>query len=271
LAPVSLVIMESSGHVFGIRAFDSAIRIECESQELRDTLNRFLLPPLPRCDIPFDAADIKIQVLSSSGGFDVFVDHGRISSAETQSDAALATVKALDDAIVRRLRTLRAVHAGAVVFRGRALLIPGSTHAGKSSLVAELLLRGASHLSDEYALVDQAGRVHAYPRPLLLRNGSPKQTLVLPSELSSGFTMESVPVGWILAVDYDPSGNWNIDEISQGEAVMLLLSNTPHEMAQSPEMVELFMRSVAGAECYQGTRGDVEEAADRVLDLVSDK
>lgn len=271
LAPVSLVVMESSGHVFGIRAFDSAIRIECESEELRNTLNRFLLPPLPRCDIPSDEAEIKIQVLSNPDGFDVFVDGGKISSAQTQSDAALATVKALDDAVVRRLRTVRAVHAGAVVLKGRALLIPGSTHAGKSSLVAELLRCGASHLSDEYALVDQIGRVHAYPRPLLLRNGTPKQTLVLPSDLNSSFTMESVPVGWIVAVDYDPGGSWNIHEMSQGEAVMLLLRNTPHEMAQSPEMVELFMRSVAGAECYQGTRGDVVEAADRVFDLVSDK
>lgn len=263
--------MNLGSYVFAIRAFDSVIRVESESEELQETLNRFLVPPLPRCDVPSGEADIHIQVLGASGGFDILFDHQKVLSAETIPDAALATVKALDDVLVRKLKTLRAVHAGAVVLKGRAILIPGSTHAGKSSLVAELLRRGATHLSDEYALVDQTGRVHTYPRPLLLRNGSPKQSLVLPGDLNSSFAMEPVPVGWILAVDYDPGESWNIHQISQGEAVMLLLRNTPHEMGHSPEMIDLFMRSVAGAECYQGIRGDVIDAASRILELVSDR
>ena len=261
----------SSSYVFGIFAFDLHIRVECESEDMRNTLDRFLLPPLPRYDVHADAAHIQIQVANKPIGFDILVDGEKVSSAATLSDAALATVKALDDALVRKLETLRAVHAGAVVLNRKALLIPGSTHAGKSSLVAELLRRGAAHLSDEYALIDELGRVHSYPRPLLLRNGSPKQTLVLPGDLNANFMMESVPVGWILAVDYDPEAAWNICEISQGEAIMLLLRNTPHEMGQSPEMIDLFMRAVSDAGCYAGTRGDVVEAAGLVLDLVSGK
>ena len=47
--------------------------------------------------------------------------------------------------MIERLTTLRALHAGAVVWNQRALLLPGATHAGKSSLVAELLRRGATY------------------------------------------------------------------------------------------------------------------------------
>ena len=83
--------------------------------------------------------------------------------------------------------------------------------------------------------------------------------------------MEPVRVAWILAVDYDPEATWNIQEISQGEAVMLLLRNTPHEMGQSPEMLELFTRAVTDAICYSGTRGDVVQAAHQIFDLISDK
>jgi len=268
----SLVIMSSSSrYVFGICAFDLNIRLECDNEEMRDILDRFMLPPFPRCAFPADAAQIKIYVADKPAGFDILVDQARVSSAETISDAALAAVKALDDALVRKLSSLRAVHAGAVVLNGRALLIPGSTHAGKSSLVAELLRRGAAHLSDEYALIDEFGHVHAYPRPLLLRNGSPKQTLVLPADLNASFMKESVPVGWILAVDYDPEAAWDIRKISLGEAVMLLLRNTPHEMSKSPEMIEFFTRAVSDAACYAGTRGDVADAASRLLDLVSGK
>lgn len=269
-ASFSLVTMNASrSYSFGIRAFGSVIRVDSDSREMRDILDRFLLPPLPRCEP--DATNIKISVVDTSDGFDVLVDDRQISAATTIDDAALGAVKALDDALVRKLRGLRAVHAGAVVFDGRALVIPGLSHAGKSSLVAELLRRGAAHLSDEYALVDEQGRVHAYPRPLLLRNGRPKQTLVLPEELNASYATGPFQVGWVLAVDYDPEATWNVRQISQGEAVMLLLRNTPHEMGQSPEMIDLFTRSAAGARCYLGTRGDVIEAADRVLQLVSDK
>jgi hypothetical protein len=259
----------SCRYVSGIRTVDSAVRVEFETAEIRDAIDRFLLPTLPRFEVAADAADVRVKILKNRMGFHVVVDEREVASAETVEDAALATVKALDDVLVQKLRTLRAVHAGAVVLNGRALLIPGSSHAGKSSLVAELLRRGATHLSDEYALVDEEGRVHAHPRPLLLRNGSPKQTLVLASDLHARCEMEPVKAGWILAVDYNAEGAWNIKRISQGEAVMLLLRNTPHEMEQSPEMIERFTRCAAFAECYAGTRGDVVEAADRILELTA--
>jgi hypothetical protein len=262
---------ESCRYFFGVRAFDCGIWVGSDSEEVRDLLDRFVLPPMPRSDVLADAAEIKIAVLNSNGGFDIIVDGQRAVEVATIADAALAAVKALDDALVRKLRSLRAVHAGAVVLKGRALVIPGSSHAGKSSLVAELLRRGAAHLSDEYALVDGEGRIHAYPRPLLLRDGRPKQRMVLPEELIASFATEPVSVGWIIAVDYDSEAAWNVQQISQGEAVMLLLRNTPHELGQSPEMIDLFTRCAAGAKCFAGSRGDVVDAAQRVLELVSGK
>lgn len=269
-ASISLKFMNASRSFgFGIQAFDLKIRVESDCVEMRHALDRFLLPPLERCGVSREAADIAIEVLTDAGEYRVSVDNFWVSSAETLANATLAAVKALDDALVQKLRVLRAVHAGAVVLNERALLVPGSSHAGKSSLVAELLRRGAAHLSDEYALIDEQGLVHAYPRPLLLRNGRPKQALVLPSEFDTGFELKPAKVGWIVAVDYyDPAALWNIERISQSEAVMLLLSNTPHEMGQSPEIIDSFTRAVAAAECYVGTRGEVAEAADRILELV---
>src|SRR5262245_24490559 len=63
------------------------------------------------------------------------------------------------------------VHAGVVGHRGRALLMPGTTHAGKTSLVAALLRAGADHYySDEYAPLDATGLVHPFSKPLSIRN-----------------------------------------------------------------------------------------------------
>src|SRR5437867_4831683 len=52
------------------------------------------------------------------------------------------------------------IHAGVVGWRGRAIVIPGQTFTGKSTLVAELVRAGATYYSDEYALLDPQGRVH---------------------------------------------------------------------------------------------------------------
>ena len=261
--------MTSRGNFeFGINAFDCSIKVECANSEIRDTLKRYLFPPMPRCEYAASAPDVLVHVDQRSEGFRVMINQELMGSAPTLHDAALATVKALDKAMVHRMKAFRTVHAGAVLIEGRALIIPGSTHAGKSSLVAELLRRGASHFSDEYALIDSEGRTHSYPRPLLLRNGRPLQSLVLPEELNSCFASDPAPVGWILAVDYVAGAEWNVQEISQSDAVMILLRNTPHEMTQSPEMIDFFVRVAANAVCFQGKRGDAVEAASRVFDLV---
>src|SRR3954469_9856881 len=45
------------------------------------------------------------------------------------------------------------VHAGVVALEGRAVMLPGRSHAGKTTLVAELVKAGATYYSDEYAVL----------------------------------------------------------------------------------------------------------------------
>ena len=54
------------------------------------------------------------------------------------------------------------VHAGVVAWQGRAIVIPGRSYSGKTSLVAALVRAGATYYSDEYAVLDLQG-----PRPSL--------------------------------------------------------------------------------------------------------
>ncbi|HEY2472021.1 MAG TPA: hypothetical protein VGI45_29820 [Terracidiphilus sp.] len=226
---------------------------------------------MPRSESIPTLPDIDVRLEPGRDGIHILLNQKLVAIGGTVLDAALATIKALDDAVVHRLKKFRAVHAGAVLVEGSALLVPGSTHAGKSSLVAELLRRGALCFSDEYALIDNQGRVHAYPRPLLLRKGRPKQSPCLPEELNSKYAAGHAPVGWIFAIDYASGGEWGVNGISQSEAVTLLLRNTPHEMAEEPEMVDIFIRASASATCYAGTRGDASEAVTRIFHLIGHK
>ena len=49
------------------------------------------------------------------------------------------------------------VHAGVVGWRNRAILIPGRSFSGKSTLVEALVRAGASYYSDEFAVLDAKG------------------------------------------------------------------------------------------------------------------
>src|SRR5262245_33841798 len=61
------------------------------------------------------------------------------------------------------------VHAGVVGWQGKAIVIPGRSFSGKTSLVVEFLKAGATYYSDEYAVLDHRGLVHPYPRLLSVR------------------------------------------------------------------------------------------------------
>ena len=259
--------MEST-HSFGVSAFGSVIHIENACPEVSDALDRYILSSLPRDTVPRSCNDVHLNVERVGGCYRLTVDSVQVFTTADSAELVLEVLKAIDEAVICRLRPLKAVHAGAVALENRAILIPGSTHAGKSSIVAELLRRGATLLSDEYALIDTAGQVHSYPRPILLRDSRMKRSPVLPAELGSDYANEPVRVGWILALQYRPSSDWSIREVPQSEALMILLRNTPHSLIESPEMVESFAHTVSSARCFAGYRGDSKQSADQILQLI---
>lgn len=58
------------------------------------------------------------------------------------------------------------LHAAALSFRGRTALFLGESGAGKSTLALELVRRGWTYLSDEFAPLCAGGQVIAVPRPV---------------------------------------------------------------------------------------------------------
>jgi hypothetical protein len=243
--------------------------------EGRAILERYVLPSVPRTaalgaqtnlSIGLDRVGEEFQ-LSASDSIELGSARTVAASAFQVVDLVPHLIHLIDEGVVQRLTNLRAVHAGTLLLGGRALLLPGATHTGKSSLVAELVLQGATYFSDEYALIDAEGRAHPYPRPLLLRNGRSEQVPTLPADLNAKVGSEPAPVGWVLSLEYQAGGAWSIEPIPQSLALMALLRNTPHAVTDSPRIVTWFQNAVASASCFAGRRGDAADAASRILDL----
>ena len=258
----------SSTYGFRVLAYNCYFQVTTTCPEANVILQRYAFPWLPRVDNASGRPDVSVRIDRVADQFRLLAGDVEVASADQAIRLVPDLIRVLDEAVVQRLATLRAVHAGVVVLDGRALLLPGSSHAGKTSLVAELLQRGATYFSDEYALIDAEGRVHPYPRPLLMRNGSPEQVPVLATECNAAAGDSPAPVCWILALEYQPKGGWDIASVPQGEALLNLLRNTPHVLAETPDLVGIFQRAVAGAACYAGRRSDAADAVDQIFQLI---
>jgi hypothetical protein len=158
------------------------------------------------------------------------------------------------------------VHAGVVGWRGKAIIIPGRTMSGKTTLVKALVEAGATYYSDEYAVLDERGRVHPYPKPLSLReNGDGRAKEVRPEDFGGTTGVKPLPVGLVVATSYREGAHWRPRQLVPGRAVMALLTHTV-SVRRKPERALITLRQVvADALVLKGARGEAGEVAERLL------
>src|SRR5215212_580180 len=95
------------------------------------------------------------------------------------------------------------IHAGVVGWRGRAILIPGRSFTGKTTLTAELVRAGATYYSDEFAVLDSEGRVHPYAKPLSVREGvTRRQRRVCVEEFGGSGATKPLPVRLVVVSEF---------------------------------------------------------------------
>src|SRR5437867_1877526 len=102
----------------------------------------------------------------------VYAGSQRISRERVEGPALDAFEIDLRHYVAEASPTRVFVHAGVVGWRGSAIVIPGKSFSGKTTLVAELVRRGAVYYSDEYAVLDRRGRVRPFAKPLSIRTSA---------------------------------------------------------------------------------------------------
>jgi hypothetical protein len=158
------------------------------------------------------------------------------------------------------------VHAGVVGWHGRAIVIPGRSYSGKSTLVAALCHAGATYYSDEYAVLDVDGRVYPYPRPLRLRptsDGGPP--VATDQNLHPGDG--PLPLALVVLTHYQPDTSLQPRTVSPGEALLALLANTMSARRRTEKVLTSLQRALTGGQVVAGPRGEADETAEQLLRL----
>jgi hypothetical protein len=158
------------------------------------------------------------------------------------------------------------VHAGVVGWKGQAIIVPGRSYSGKTTLIAELIKAGAIYYSDEYAVLDARGRVHPYARPLQIReDATGKQTRYAVEKLGGRAGVRPLPVKLVLVGQYKPGAKWRPRELSAGQGVLEMLNQTVSARTQ-PERAFATLQQVAmRARVLKGVRGEAKEMTASIL------
>lgn len=158
------------------------------------------------------------------------------------------------------------VHAGVVGWQGRAILIPGRSFSGKTTLVRELVRLGAVYYSDEYAVLDPNGRVHPYPRALCVRRkDGAAQTKISASSLGGETGLKPLPIGLVVVSCFSSDAQWRPRRLTPGKGALEILSQTVPARRQPDRAIAAIGKIVTHAAVIKSMRGEAKQAARLVL------
>jgi hypothetical protein len=168
--------------------------------------------------------------------------------------------------VAARARRRVFVHAGVVAWNGRAILLPGRSCSGKTTLVAALLQAGATYYSDEFAVLDRRGRVHPFPKPLSIREGEGRGIRMYPPEVLGGVQgVGPLPVGLVVVSEYRCGARWLPTRLTPGQGLLALLSNTVPARLRPAASVAALQRVVSRAVILKGARGEAEAMVAKLI------
>jgi hypothetical protein len=196
----------------------------------------------------------------------------RLAASRDVGDVLRAFTAHAERLIAERAPNHLFVHAAVAGWHGRAVLLPGRSGAGKTTLVRACLDAGATYYSDEYAVLDRTGRVHPYARPLAIRGGAGGPDRSAPAAAFGAPTgIDALPVDAIIVATYRPGARWRPRRLTPGQALLALMDQTVAARGSPAHSMPILRQVVVGAETLAGIRGEAATVADalaaRYVDL----
>ena len=180
-----------------------------------------------------------------------------IADASNLTDAAQSLAAHAEFFVAEHAPNHLFVHAGVVGWKGHAIVMPGSSFAGKTTLVQAWLEAGATYYSDEFAVLDCAGRVHPFARPLAIRDGSTVGSRRVPvASLGAESGTTPMPIGLVLATSYRPGARWRPRRLTPALALLELMRHTVAARGNPTHSMPILKQAVSDGVAFAGVRGE---------------
>jgi hypothetical protein len=250
-------------HIY-LTAYGLKLEVEVHDEALLPRVEQILPPGWePSRDFPEDGHFTLIS--RADGTYNVLVDGATIATGSS-ADVALHVLDSQVRTRVARLAQERIfVHAGVVAVDDRALLLPGRSFSGKTTLVAALVAEGAVYYSDEFAVLDQHGMAHPYPRRLSLRTDGTFREYADAAALGGRAGDSAARPALIAITRWVPRGRWKPQQRGPGIGGLALLTNAVPARPRTEATIEAVSRAVDGATVLEGDRGEATETAKLLL------
>lgn len=206
--------------------------------------------------------------------------------------APLMLEMALNWCVAMRIFAYLTFHAAVVERGGRALLIPGASGQGKTTLSASLMLTGWRLFSDEFGLFDMdRGQLVPYPRPLSIKNESiealksfsddarftpsmpetPKGLLAYlrPSAESIHRSIEPAELGWIVFPEFAPEQEPAITPLAKSKTLFGLTRSSVNYDKFAERSFHLMADLVDTVPAYSVRYPDIETALGLIDEVTS--
>ena len=182
--------------------------------------------------------------------------------------------------VMLRAPQLYYVHAGVVTSGGAALVMPGLSRAGKSTLVLALIEQGAQLLSDELLAFDPASALAcAFPRAIKIRDacagyfpslsphfsGSGEGRFLSFDGLPGDVISSPAPVASIVVPTWTGSGREDLEPISAGRALLDLAASSLNFGTHRVRSLDCLAAMVDEARAWRLGWSDPHAAASKIL------
>jgi hypothetical protein len=256
---------KTAPHQIPFEAFGLEIRFCTNSPELLAEVQSMLPPGWQRR--PRSSKQIRLGLLDEGDDiYSIYRDTACIHDAPGREHALMMLETQLSAHITRDLHDFVAVHAGVVADADRTVVMPGMSFAGKTTLVRALVEAGAVYYSDEFAMLDDAGRVHPYPRKLSFRPPDGGAVDLSVEQLGGVAGTEPLPVGMVVVTRYRPGGVWQPRQLSAGAGALRVLEHTIPTEDRPEQAMRAVRKAIDGAVVLESERGEADEVAGALLE-----
>ncbi len=163
------------------------------------------------------------------------------------------------------------VHAGVVGIDGKAVLVPGRSFSGKTTLVQALVHQGAVYYSDEYAVLDSRGRVSPWAEPLSIRAHGPAKPGEphSPESLGAATGKRALPVRLVVLTSFEEGRSFKPRTVSSAAGTLGLLQHTLPARRRPRRSLQALASVVTDARIVRGRRGDAHQAARVIVRMLA--